>query len=412
MTIGQRIAQLRKQQNLSQEALGEALGVSRQAISKWESDAALPEIDKLIALSKRFGVTVGALLGVEEETARQGGETPEHTGPTEAEVLETYLNSLPRHRPVGRKWRVIGVIAAVILVFCAVNYIDALESRINNLNNTISNLSNQVVNMQYDLSGISDDISTRIDEALKQEYGLLANWSMELRELDYAGGSAVIQLNAVLKNKVEEDAPLSFYAQLGDGSYVTQTEGAWDGATNSYTARLTLPMTEDGITYYLSTPDGTVCLASGYGHELCNLSDGTQLQVWCSMSCFSDQADIEGWANLSIHLPWMLTKSNSDLGEVGEPAVEIWLIYNGERMTGLVPENPQVFDGCEWCYDCNISVDSGKIKPTSAPGDQIWVEYEVDFGNGLSASGTGDETWTFTREGTWDMYGEASADLY
>ena len=59
MTIGQRIAQKRKELALSQEALGEELGVSRQSIYKWESDAALPEIDKLIALSKRFGVSVG-----------------------------------------------------------------------------------------------------------------------------------------------------------------------------------------------------------------------------------------------------------------------------------------------------------------------------------------------------------------
>ena len=50
MTIGQRIAQKRKEHNLSQEALGEALGLSRQSISKWESDASLPEIDKLVAL--------------------------------------------------------------------------------------------------------------------------------------------------------------------------------------------------------------------------------------------------------------------------------------------------------------------------------------------------------------------------
>ena len=42
------------------------MGVSRQAISKWEADSALPEIDKLIALSKLFDVTVGWLLGVEE----------------------------------------------------------------------------------------------------------------------------------------------------------------------------------------------------------------------------------------------------------------------------------------------------------------------------------------------------------
>ena len=59
MTIGQRIAQKRKEQNLSQEALGERLGVSRQSIYKWEADQALPEIDKLVALSKLFGVTVG-----------------------------------------------------------------------------------------------------------------------------------------------------------------------------------------------------------------------------------------------------------------------------------------------------------------------------------------------------------------
>ena len=71
MTIGQRIAQKRKEQGLSQEALGNQLGVSRQSIYKWESDAALPEIDKLIALSRLFSVSVGWLLGVEE--------LPDHT---------------------------------------------------------------------------------------------------------------------------------------------------------------------------------------------------------------------------------------------------------------------------------------------------------------------------------------------
>ena len=60
MTIGQRIAQKRKEQGLSQEALGDRLGLSRQAIYKWESDAALPEIEKLVALSRLFGVSVGA----------------------------------------------------------------------------------------------------------------------------------------------------------------------------------------------------------------------------------------------------------------------------------------------------------------------------------------------------------------
>ena len=51
MTLGQRIAEQRKKLGLSQEALGERLGLSRQAVSKWEADAAVPEVDKLIALS-------------------------------------------------------------------------------------------------------------------------------------------------------------------------------------------------------------------------------------------------------------------------------------------------------------------------------------------------------------------------
>ena len=89
MTIGQRIAELRRQNNLSQEALGEALGVTRQSISKWESDGALPEIEKLVAMSRLFGVSVGALLGVEEETPAEGtepGKTRQESELSEAQL--------------------------------------------------------------------------------------------------------------------------------------------------------------------------------------------------------------------------------------------------------------------------------------------------------------------------------------
>lgn len=58
-TLGGRIQAFRKTAGLSQEALGEQLGVSRQAVSRWESDAAVPELEKLIAMSRLFGVTVG-----------------------------------------------------------------------------------------------------------------------------------------------------------------------------------------------------------------------------------------------------------------------------------------------------------------------------------------------------------------
>ena len=66
MTIGEKIASLRKKENLTQEQLAEILGVSRQAISRWESDLAYPETEKLIKLSSLFHCTVDQLLKEDE----------------------------------------------------------------------------------------------------------------------------------------------------------------------------------------------------------------------------------------------------------------------------------------------------------------------------------------------------------
>lgn len=61
-TIGQRIAKLRKQHGMSQENLAEKIGVSSQAVSKWENDASCPDISLLPQLAKLLGVTVDELL--------------------------------------------------------------------------------------------------------------------------------------------------------------------------------------------------------------------------------------------------------------------------------------------------------------------------------------------------------------
>lgn len=62
MNIGERILQLRKEKNLSQEQLSEKLEISRQSISKWESGQSIPEADKIIQLSEIFNVTTDYLL--------------------------------------------------------------------------------------------------------------------------------------------------------------------------------------------------------------------------------------------------------------------------------------------------------------------------------------------------------------
>jgi transcriptional regulator with XRE-family HTH domain len=67
--IGERIQRLRKDAGLSQEQLGEMLGVSRQAVSKWETGESLPELDKIILMAEVFGVTTDEIL---RETAPKG----------------------------------------------------------------------------------------------------------------------------------------------------------------------------------------------------------------------------------------------------------------------------------------------------------------------------------------------------
>ena len=69
MTIStaDRLVQLRKEKGLSQEALAAKLGVSRQAISKWERAEASPDTDNLIALAEIYGITLDALLDGEKE---------------------------------------------------------------------------------------------------------------------------------------------------------------------------------------------------------------------------------------------------------------------------------------------------------------------------------------------------------
>ena len=62
MTLGERLARLRNQKGLSQDALAEALGVSRQSVSKWATDASIPELDKLVRLSGLFGVSLDELV--------------------------------------------------------------------------------------------------------------------------------------------------------------------------------------------------------------------------------------------------------------------------------------------------------------------------------------------------------------
>ena len=81
MILAEKIMQLRKEQGWSQEELAVRLGVSRQSVSKWESMASLPDLDKILKMSELFGVSTDYLLKDEapQETGCINGEDEAET---------------------------------------------------------------------------------------------------------------------------------------------------------------------------------------------------------------------------------------------------------------------------------------------------------------------------------------------
>lgn len=67
MTFGEKLQRLRAREGLSQDALAELLDVSRQSVSKWERDEAMPEAEKLVRISDCFAVTIDSLLRPDRE---------------------------------------------------------------------------------------------------------------------------------------------------------------------------------------------------------------------------------------------------------------------------------------------------------------------------------------------------------
>lgn len=100
MSLGENIYLLRKSKNMSQDALAAALEVSRQSVSKWENDSAVPELDKLVKMSNLFGVTLDELVL---------SSTPDAPHPPEQAASTSQL-SVPQVRNEGTNRKTVGVI--------------------------------------------------------------------------------------------------------------------------------------------------------------------------------------------------------------------------------------------------------------------------------------------------------------
>ena len=115
MTLGENIARLRAERRLSQGDLADALGVSRQSVSKWETDASVPELDKLVRLNELFGVTLDRLVKGE---AADKDEEPKQEVPPPVKAEETHNVSLAR-TVAGGVLLAVGALGLVLLLLFA-----------------------------------------------------------------------------------------------------------------------------------------------------------------------------------------------------------------------------------------------------------------------------------------------------
>lgn len=268
-TLGQRIAAERKKLGLSQEALGEKMGVSRQAISKWESDGAVPEIEKLIAMSKLFGVSLGWLLGVEEVNAPQ----PTNLSEAQMALIRRMIPQQPQPRKLSSLIAA-GLSAAALVVATIALSIGLRQPTIPDYTQQISNLQSQCQYLQDTVLSLTSRLET-MSEANAEV--LLLDHTIQFGGIQEDGAGRV-QFSAVPKEWLPgQTAALSV---LRNGTVVTEVPCTLTGA--ACTATVDLPL-EDGYEYrfVLTYADGSQKFHLLEDAGCRDLKQGTSIQLEC-----------------------------------------------------------------------------------------------------------------------------------
>lgn len=230
MTLGQRIQEHRLRLELSQEALGERLGVSRQAVSKWEADAAVPDTDKLIALSKLFGLTLNELLQVEGPEAGQAAENAEETPRSELREEE----KLGKKKMHAASWLLPGLaVLALVLGLTAMTV---------SFGRMAGQLSDRITRLELRVNQL--ETASTLDPA-----DLVARWEIRPGQGDTvveAYGempSLEVPVEVMLTQNREEEPMEVEFVFSDEGIEPIRAEGqAAPGVPNLYSAVLTIPL--------------------------------------------------------------------------------------------------------------------------------------------------------------------------
>lgn len=364
MTTGQKIAARRKELELSQEALGDKLGVSRQTVYKWENDISLPDIDKLVALSRLFQVPVGWLLGVEEEPEPQSVDF----SPEQLKLLEEILGRYPRAEPeelsegqrkqveelVGRppKKRRRWPWVLAVLVIAVGGW--TLFQRLDQMEQQYYDLANSVGNITYSVNSQIGSITDRVEEVLKAQNDLTADYGTQLVSADLASNTGTFSLRAVPKTYT----PGMSVIFLADNGEETLEFPAQEGENGTFTGEAACTLT-DTITLSAVFVTGDTRQTQLLDQYVDLYSDSLpQIDVNSLLSIFEVEEYDQGDGSFVIPEEYVTVsdgQNGSSVSAVWEQLgvsqlrkVEVGLFYNEKLVQWLTPcQKPSNYKGFE-----------------------------------------------------------------
>jgi len=278
MSIGTRIMEIRKKNNLSQEAFGDTLGVSRQAISKWEMDASIPDVEKLILLSQTYGVSVGYILGIEEKdiTSNSTKNSSDATGSENIdgnreltqeqlrmveEIVERYLAALPKENFAKPKNHVPVIVSIVSLVCCfllliaLVGVTDSLDKNVKILRLEQQSIDRRLTDLALTVSYVESDVSNRLEQqlqkVLEEAYEVIVDHGWEVIDYDLENNTVTIKVYA--ETRVFSDTTQVVF-EISNGKHKFTTEAIRNG--NHFSAEIVCPRSDSMILNLLLTNDG------------------------------------------------------------------------------------------------------------------------------------------------------------
>ena len=164
MTLGQNLQAARKAKGLSQETLAEKIGVSRQALGKWEKDIALPGLDNLQAAAQVLGVSVDTLLG-----SGCADPAPAVTLDAMRDLLAARDAEQRRHR---RLWGLLGAAGAIVAVLLLVTQNITYQRKMQSLTDSYANLQQQLGSTTAALTARMDELQ----DAVRQGKSTVLDW--------------------------------------------------------------------------------------------------------------------------------------------------------------------------------------------------------------------------------------------